>query len=145
MSNPRYPWWGYVRGMIRQYPALWDEYAALHAQGTTPSYSGMPGGGGEGRPLEAIALRELSGGRQKEYEAVTKAIERTKALPNGEARLAVISFLYWEGRKGYRLMAQAAQMVHYSEETVKMFHREFFYQVAMAYPLPMDESSTHTA
>ena len=58
MSSPRYDWWPYVKGMIRRYPDLCEEYADLHSQSITANYSGMPRGGGVGRIIESLAVRE---------------------------------------------------------------------------------------
>ena len=59
MSKPRYRWWGFVRNMIRDYPALKEAWNDLHSQSMTPDYSGMPKGGSSGRTVESIALRQL--------------------------------------------------------------------------------------
>ena len=48
MSRPRYDWWGYVKGMIRRYPALCRQYWDLHSQSVTALY-GPQGGAGERR------------------------------------------------------------------------------------------------
>lgn len=135
MSTPRYPWWPYVKNMIRRYPALAEEYAALHQQGVTPAYSGMSGGGGDGRPLEQVAARELPGVKQKEFDAVRLAIEQTRQRPNGQARLAVVDYVFWRGHKGRRLLAEAAEKGHCSYDTAKKYHREFILLVAQFYGL----------
>lgn len=44
VSKPRYKWWGYVKGMIRDYPALKERYAELHSTSMVADYSGMPRG-----------------------------------------------------------------------------------------------------
>lgn len=132
-----------MKGMIRRYPSLREDYNALHEQGTTPSYSGMPGGGGECRPLEDIAARILPGVHQQEYEAVTAAIEKTRTLPNGAARLAVIQYVFWDNNRGRRLLSQAADQVHYSYDAVKEFHREFIRLVACNFGL-LGDSDTST-
>lgn len=142
-STPKYDWWPYVKGMIRRYPGLAEDYNALHQQGTTPSYSGMPGGGGEGRPLEDIAARTLPGVHQQEYDAVTAAIAKTRSLPNGAARLEVIKYVFWEGNRGRRLLSQAADRVHYSYDAVKEFHREFIRLVASNFGL-LGDHGTYT-
>lgn len=138
MSTPRYGWWPYVKNMIRRYPDLAEEYAALHEQGVTPAYSGMPQGGGEGRPLEEVAIRELPGVKQREYEAVHKAIQDTKRYQNGQARLAVVKYVFWGGHKGRQLLAEAAKKGHCSYDTAKKYHREFIMLVASFYGL-LDE------
>lgn len=143
MSQPRFGWWSYVKNMIRRYPDLAEEYAALHEQGVTPAYSGMPQGGGEGRPLETVATRELPSVKQREFDAVHKAIQVTKSrCQNGKDRLAVVEYVFWSGHKGRQLLYEAAEKVHYSYDAVKKFHREFILLVASFYGL-LDEENTH--
>ena len=47
MSKTRYKWWGYVKNMIREYPALKKEYEDLHQQSITANMSGTPCGGSQ--------------------------------------------------------------------------------------------------
>lgn len=135
MSTPRYGWWSYVKNMIRRYPDLAEEYAALHEQGVTPAYSRMPQGGGEGRPLEEVAIRELPGVKQREYEAVHKAIQVTKRYQNGKERLAVVKYVFWDGHKGRSLLAEAAKKGHCSYYTAQNYHRDFIMLVASSFGL----------
>ncbi len=108
MSSPRYDWWPYVKGMIRRYPAL---------------------------ETEREALGKLRGVARREYQAVAAAIQATQGLPNGAARLAVIQYVFWDGRPGRKLLAQAADHVHYSYRTVCRFHRDFIRLVAVNFGL----------
>ena len=87
MSKPRYKWWGYIKNVIRAYPGLKKEYDALHEQSVTANTSGMPGGGEVSRGTENIAIRELPYTKQREYEAVRRAVEQTNMLKNGDQRL----------------------------------------------------------
>lgn len=132
MSKPRYDWWPYVKGMIRRYPALKAEYADLHSTSMTADYSGMPRGSGGDRVLESVALRELPSTRQREYEAVRRAIEVTERYANGRDRLAVIQLVLWD--KSHTL-AGAALMVPCSEVTAWRWHSEFIRLVAKNYGL----------
>lgn len=132
MSKPRYDWWPYVKGMIRRYPALKAEYADLHSTSMTADYSGMPQGSGGDRVLESVALRELPSTRQREYEAVRRAIEVTERYANGRDRLAVIQLVLWD--KSHTL-AGAALMVPCSEVTAWRWHGEFIRLVAKNYGL----------
>ncbi len=136
MSTPRYPWWAYAKNMIRQYPDLAEQYAALHQQRVTHGYTDVPGGGGDGRPLENTAIQELPGVKQKEFDAVRLAIEQPRQrYKHGETRLAVIEYVFWSGYKGRRLLDQAAYKVNYSYDTVKIFHHDFIMLVAQFYGL----------
>ena len=132
MSRPRYDWWPYVKGMIRRYPSLKREYEDLHNQPVTQSYSGMPNSGGDGRGLERIAIRELPSTKQREYEAVRRAIETTQKIENGRDRLRLIDLVLW--RKKYTLRG-AAYKVPCGEATAKRWHIDFIKLVAFYYGL----------
>ena len=95
MSSPRYRWWGFVRRMIRDYRSLKIQYENLHSQNVTASISGMPRGGGAGRSVENIALKQLPTDDQKAYDAVTRAMEITHMLPDGELKCELIRYVYW--------------------------------------------------
>lgn len=132
MSRPRYDWWGYVKGMIRRYPALCAQYADLHSQSVTVDYSGMPRGGGHARGTEETALRELPTTEQREYEAVRRAIQQTRRYPNGRDRLRVIRLVLWDRS---HTLEGAALMVPCSERTARRWHAEFIKAVAKNYGL----------
>lgn len=135
MSKPRYDWWPYVKGMIRRYPALKEQYNDLHTTCMTANYSGMPRSGVEGRTLEAIAVRELPSTSQREYEAVRRAIETTERYRNGRDRLMVIDLVLW---KRLRTVEGAAIEIPCSAATAWRWHAEFIRLVAGYYGL-MDE------
>ena len=127
MSSPRYPWWSYVKAMIREYPELREKYADLHRQSVTANYSGMPRSGGAARGTEEIAIRELPSTKQREYEAVRRAILQTERYRNGWQRLAVIRMVLWE--RAYTLEGAAAQ-VPCGVATAWRWHGEFVRLVA---------------
>lgn len=132
MSSPRYDWWPYVKGMIRRYPELREEYAALHSQSVTANYSGMPRGGGGGRVIESLTIRELPSTKQREYEAVRRAIETTKRYNNGRSRLAIIRMVLWD--KQYTLEGAALQ-IPCSVRHAKEWHGDFIRLTASYYGL----------
>lgn len=132
MSKPRYDWWPYVKGMIRRYPALKAQYADLHSTSTTADYSGMPKGGGGGRALEAVALRELPYTSQREYEAVRRAVEDTERYRNGQDRLKVIRLVLWDRS---HTLEGAALMVPCHYKTAQGWHNEFIRMVAFCFGL----------
>lgn len=135
MSKPRYDWWPYVKGMIRRYPALAEEYRDLHSPTVTANYSGMPSGGGAERSLEDLAIRELPATRQREYEAVRRAVHITERMRSGGQRLQLIRLVLWENR--YTLRG-AALTIPVSYDQAQNYHRDFIYLVARCYGL-MDE------
>ena len=126
MSKPRYRWWTYVKGIIRDYTAMKSEYEDLHSTSMTANYSGMPRGG-SGRSLESVAIRELPRTSQREYEAVRRAIETTERYKNGGDRLYVIQLVYWWRS---HTIEGAALMVPCHEQTAKNWHGEFVRLVA---------------
>ena len=131
MSKQRYRWWGFVKRMIRDYRGLKAEYDDLHTQSITANTSGTPSGGGTGRAVESIAMRELPPDDQKAYDAVTRAIRATMVLSNGTERMAMIRYIYWcrEERK----VKDAALRAHVSVPTAKRWHGDFVRLVAKYY------------
>lgn len=132
MSKPRYKWWGYIKAVIRAYPNLQREYEDLHEQSITAKMSGMPGGGGVSRGTEDIAVRELPYTKQREYEAVRRAVEHTKQFRNGKERLEIIDLMYW---KNSHTLAGAGLKVGYGYDRAKQIHKEFVVAVATYYGL----------
>ena len=122
MSKPRYDWWPYVKGMIRRYPRLRQEYQELHNIAMVASYSGMPHVGGVSRTCESVAVRELPRNSQREYEAVRRAVELTERYKNGRDRLYVIDLVLW---KGSHTLEGAALMVPCHFNTAQKWHGEF--------------------
>lgn len=122
MSEPRYPWWGYAKSMVRNYPGLRKEYNELITQSVVPGYSAAPGGGGDPRKAESAALRVLPSPYQKEMESVESAIRHTKVFKDGEERIKLIDLIYW--RRTHTLSGAALKCnVDYS--TGKRWHRDF--------------------
>ena len=131
MSSPRYRWWGFVRRMIRDYRSLKIEYEDLHSQNVTASMSGMPGGGGAGRAVENISLKQLPADDQKAYDAVSRAVEITQLLPDGELKLALIRFVYWG--QGQRRVEDVPLVLPISRRTAIRWHGDFVRLVGKCY------------
>lgn len=127
MSKPREPWWGYVKNVIRKYPAYKAELHQLRSQKITPGYSKDGGRGKTQRKTEAIALRELPPREQERYEAVEKALRKTKHMPDGDLRCRLIELTYFKKTLN---MQGAAMALHVSYSTVKRWHVDFVYLVA---------------
>ena len=130
MSKPHYDWWGYVKGMIRRYPALKEELSDIRSTSETASYSGMPGGSGPSRTTELVAIRELPTTKQREYEAVRRAIATTERYRDGRDRLKVIRLVFWDGT---HTLDGAALQVPCSFWTAQNWHCEFIRLVASYY------------
>ena len=132
MSRPRYGWWGYVKDMIRRYPPLKEEYADLHTQMVTPCYTSISGGGSASRATELIAVRELPHTKQREYEAVRRAIAATERMSASRDRIKVIELVFW---KRSHTLDGAALMIPCSYRTARRYHSEFIMMVASCYGL----------
>lgn len=139
MSKPRYGWWSYAKHIVRSYPALKEEYDELHRQRITASSTGLPGAGNYTRTTENTALRQLPRARQRELDAVEKAISKTRLLRSGSDRLKVIDLVLW---KGTHNIDGAAMQLYISEATARIYHRDFIRLVGFCYGLEdMEEGS----
>lgn len=130
MSSPRYRWWGFVRRMIRDYRGLKAEYDGLHQQSLSSAPSGSPGGG-DGRTVENIAMKQLPADDQKVYDAVTRAVEITKLLPDGDLKVALIRFVYWG--QGQRRVEDVPLVLPVSRRTAIRWHGDFVRLVGKCY------------
>ena len=138
MSKPRYKWWGYIRNVVRSYPDLKREYEELHQQSVTANMSGMPGGGSVSRGTENVAIRQLPATKQREYDAVAKAIEATRRMHGGDLRVRIIDLVYW---KRTHTVEGAAMRVGYGVDRGKQIHGEFIRLVARNFGLLENESN----
>lgn len=96
MSKPRDRWWGYARGMIRDYPEL------------------------KKMMVEGECLSEAD---RRDYHAVRKAIEDTELIADGQRHIDLITLAYWSRRN--ILLKDAALKLSISEQTAKLWHRDF--------------------
>ena len=122
MSKPRYDWWSYAKSMIRKYPALKAELAELHEVSTTAPLSGMPRGTDVKRQTETIAIRELPKNKQREYEAVRRAVLQTGQLRGADTRLGLVDLVFW--RRSHNITG-AAQKLYISPSTARRYSAEF--------------------
>lgn len=86
MSKPRYHWWSYAKAIVSIYPELLEKYNDLHTVSITSKWDASPSGKSIPRSVENAALRELPPARQKELDAVNRAIKLTKLMKNGDDR-----------------------------------------------------------
>ena len=118
--------------MIRRYPSLKEEFEDLHTFAVTPSYGGTAGGGGASRATEDVAVRELPSNKQREYEAVRRAIAATERMAASRDRLRVIELVFW--KRSHTLNGVALLIpCHYN--TAQKYHAEFIMLVASFYGL----------
>ena len=127
MSKPREPCWGYVKNVIRKYPSYQAELRQIKSQKITPGYSKTGGRGKTQRKTETIALRELPPRDQERYEAVERALRKTRHMQNGDLRCKLIEMTYFQKRLN---MQGAAMALHVSYGTVKIWHVQFVCLVA---------------
>ena len=128
MSKPRYGWWSYAKYMVREYPALRGEYLERKTQRITSTISAVAGSTAASRTTENTALRQLPPAKQAEYDAVTKAIERTKQSRTSRERMAIIEMVFW--KKSHSLQG-AALAVNVSYETAVEYHGDFLRLVGL--------------
>ena len=124
MSNRAY-WYGHAIGIVRAYPKRKAQLEELKSR--TPQTDGIRSKNRISRPTETLALMELPAPQQREYDAVSRAIETTKRLPIGEDILRIIDYIYWK-RMGD--VIGAAMSLHYSDTTVYRYRRKFLREVA---------------
>ena len=136
MSKPRFNWWSFALNMIRDYPERAREIKDLRQQKITANLSGMPKGGGASRTTEGISLRELDDKQsQREYEAVHKALARTRARTDGELRLDIVKLTMW---KGYTIPG-AAMILNTSADTARRYRWQFIMLVGQCYGFLTEE------
>ena len=129
MSKPRYYWWEFMMKIIKIYPERKKTLQELRAQKITASISGIPRSEGEHRSVENLAARCLPYQEQKEHDAVMLAIKRTKNMPDGKIRMAIVRLTLW----GKYNLDGAAMQVHTSERTAKRYRWQFIMLVARYY------------
>lgn len=123
MSKAKDDWWVNVVRMIANYPNRKREYEELHTQSISAVVFGMPSGNSVSRTTENIAIREMPPMKQREYDAVTRAIEITRLLPDGDSRLDLIKKMYWSGRK--LGINEVIYRIGIGEATGKRWHARF--------------------
>ena len=123
MSKPKDDWFKNAVWTVRNYPARKEEYEELHTQSVCSDVTGLPKGGGVSRTVENIAIREMAPMKQQEYDAVTRAIEVTKLLPNGDKRMELIARMYWSGKK--LAIKDVIPKVHVAQATGDRWHGAF--------------------
>ena len=135
MSKPRYNWWNFALNIIRDYPERRLELKRLKEQKITASMTGMPKGGGNGRSIENLATKSLPPQEQKEYDAVMAAINKTKAMPDGKLRLAVVRLTLWRSFN----IAGAAMQLNVAERTARRYRWQFVLLTGCTYGFLTEE------
>lgn len=139
MSKPRYWWWASVRSAIRQYPALLNKKNELQSMQTTKTVKSIrgksgelhdfyatPGGGGNGRTVERLAMIELPPAEERILEAVRLAIEATEAGRDGKEHMEMLRNYYFRGMR----MQDAADRAYIDLKTAQRWNGAFARRVA---------------
>lgn len=140
MSKPRYNWWSFALAIIRDYPERCKQLKELRQQNTVADNSGMPKGGGASRAAENVAMRQLPAQEQREYEAVHKALVRTRAMKAAKSRLDIIKLTMWHGYS----IEGAALIVNESPATTRRYRWQFVMLVGHMYGF-LTEKEYHAA
>ena len=132
----KYSWETFAKEMIEKYPQLEKELAEKKAACIVPppNETGVHTNN-TSRPTENAALRELPPTKQKQYDAVSKALDHTERMPGGADRLKLIDLMYWQKR--YKLHG-AAMQIPCSFRTAIRWHSSFIRLVGFYYGL-LDE------
>ena len=123
----RFPWWGYVKNIIRRYPALRLEHEQSLLPKATADYSGEPHGSGISRPVENAVVKAISAGTYAEYSAVAAAIKEAEALPDGKTRLKIVDMVFWQQT---HTLTGAANAAYVSPRSARRWVSEFIKSVA---------------
>lgn len=134
MSKTRYKWWGFVKSIIRAYPAHCSELKALRAQTITARYGASTGGSSDTqRTAESVALRELLPEDMREYRAVEAALLTTRRnCATAAERTRLISMVFFEQT---HTLQGAALALNVSYGTAKNWHNDFIKLTAKKYGL----------
>ena len=128
MSKPRELWWSYVKNVIRRYPYYQAELKRIKSMPVTTRFDANAVGNKRVyRKTESIALRELPPKDQRHYDAVDKAIRKTKHMRDGNLRCRLIELTYFTGKYN---MQGAAMAIHVSYMTARRWHVDFVRLVA---------------
>lgn len=124
MSNTRYPWWGYVRAVIRLYPERCRQHQEALRQNITPGYTEQVGGHSVNRTVEQTTIRAMTRPEYREYKAVYDAI---KTAGSADV-IRLITLLFWQKHQRYTIYG-AAQKCNISERTARRWCRKFIMDV----------------
>ena len=114
MSKPRYKWWSYAKTMIRDYPALCREFSTISEANTS------------------VHVKDLPTNRQREYEAVRRAIVYTQHRPGAYQRMQLIDLLFWKNPQTLTFVGVARQL-YISVSTAKRYSADFILLVGKNY------------
>ncbi len=123
----KYAWVGFVKSMIRLYPARCETLRQMQSARITPDYTPASRGSVVSRTTETLATASLGPYIDAEVEAVRLAIEHTKTLKMADKRLQIIDLVYW---KRTHTLPGACAIVGVGSRTGQQMHADFIYDVA---------------
>ena len=126
MGRPRFAWWGYVKWVIRDQPVKCRELAEMQRAGGY-AQDGTPRSTEAKRTTEERALRGFAGQKAREFDAVERAVERTRQMKTGDLRLRIIDLVFWQQS---HTLHGAALRCHVSYDTAQNWHGDFIRLVA---------------
>lgn len=129
MSNQKNEWIGYVKRIVKGYPARHAELMELKNQKLTPGYSKSGGSGKTHRKTEAVALRTLPGKEQQKHDAVERSLIKTAQLQDGELRCRFVELYYFHSHQQKIRIDNTARKLHISERTALRWNKDFLYLV----------------
>lgn len=111
MGKAKEPYWTYVKSIIKEYPELKKEISTPREARLSAVY-GFGGGRGSNiaNPTMNCVIHDLPPKKQRKYDAISLAIEKTKVLHpvDAEERLKVIDLVYW--RKSHTIEGAAMRV-----------------------------------
>ena len=123
MSRYRNRWRTNLVNEIRRYPALKAIQTDAPDVAMTPSYSGMPGGGGGSRPTEQAAAKpRLTKQEEEIVSAVDRAIEAVLLWPNGQEIVRLVTMVDFQR---HYTVPGAALKLNVSERTAVSMRSRF--------------------
>lgn len=149
----REPFWGYVKSIIRQYPALkrrietpleprltgsaGTKYINIGKDGKIEDCVTFEGKamGGHSSPVERCVIHDLPPKEQRRFDAVDNALARTRQIhpDDWKPRLDIIDLVYF---KGTHTIAGAAMKVGCHPNTAGTWQAQFIRLVADELDLP---------
>lgn len=122
----KYPWWGYVKNMIRAYPLRAAQYEDILRMNVTPSLSGMPHASGPGDPVSEVLIGAEGKASYHEYWAVKKALKTCGTIAPEFCQF--VRLYYWTQPRIQ--LERIADRLNYSPETIRRWNKRFIYTVA---------------
>ena len=98
MAATKEPYWSYVKAIIKEYPELKREAEKPREQRVTSFFRNGGRSGRIANPTEECVIHDLPPKKQRKYDAVSAAIEKTRLLHPDSAgqRLLIIDLVYWK-------------------------------------------------